>query len=285
MSQSDLFVEYAKDRLAHVGEWARGSPWLERLARFGYASKGLVYLIIGALAVQAALGAGGHMVDMRGALRAIVRAPFGTVLLGVVGVGLVGYVVWRFVQAMVDTEHKGTEAKGLIQRAAYVVSGGIFANLTYEAVELIVDWGNSTNVTTEDWTALVLAQPLGPWIVGIAGGIVIGVGFYQLYAAYTATFRNKFKWGAMSDNEKRWVIRIGRIGHAARGMVFLIIGGFLIVAALQSNPERAMGLGEALQQFTRTPFGPWLLGLVALGLVAYAIYTLAEARYRRIMAS
>ncbi len=272
-----------QDRLIQGRERVLGNPWLERLARFGYFAKGFVYLLVGALGIRAAFGAADDTLGLHGALATLVREPFGPVWLGLVGFGLGSYVLWRFVQAIVDPEQKGTDARGLIQRATYAISGVMFAELAFETVELIVEWGNDNSLTAEDWTKLVLAWPLGRWLVGLAGGIVIGVGLHQFHVAYTATFRAKFKGAAMSDREEQWMLWLGRAGHAARGIVFMVTGGFLIVAALRSNPQMAGGLSDALFALTGQAFGPWLLGSVALGLVAYGLYVMAEARYRRIV--
>jgi hypothetical protein len=276
-------VEPLRERAAHARKQVLDSLWLERVARLGYASKGLVYLLVGALAVPAAFGAREDIAGVRGTLRVIVRQPFGSIVLGMVALGLGVYVLWRLLQAGVDPEGKGTDIKGITQRLAYVVSGLVFANLTWDALEIVIGWGRGDIDTTEDWTALALAQPLGRWLVALGGGIVIGVALYQFYAAYTARFRRKLKLSEMSAREAVWMTRIGRFGLATRGLVFAIIGGFLIVAAWNAQAARVRGLGEALTGLAGPPFGPWILAIVALGLVAYGIYTLAEARYRRVV--
>ncbi len=285
MSKYSSFVEKVQDRFTRGREQALGSPWLERLARFGYFAKGFVYLLVGALGIRAAFGAADKTLGMHGALQTLVRGPFGPIMLSVVGVGLVGYALWRFAQALVDPEGQGTDARGLIQRTTYAVSGLIFSNLAFESVELIVEWGNNPNLTAEDWTNLVLAWPLGRLLVGLAGGIVIGAGLHQFHESYNARFRRKFKLADMSEDARRWVIWIGRGGHAARGIVFTISGGFLIAAALRSNARMAGGISDTLLALAAQPFGPWLLGGVALGLLAYGLYAMAEARYRWIVAS
>ena len=272
-----------KGRLAAARCWALRSSWLRHVARLGYASKGLVYMLVGVLAVQAAFGARRQTTGVRVALYTIVRQPFGSVLLGMVALGLGLHVVWRLLQAGVDPERKGTKLIGLAHRAAYVGSAVIFANLVWDAVEVVVGWGRGDVDVAEDWTRLVLAQPLGRWLVALAGLIMIGFGLYELYEAYTARFRRKFRLDEMSVVATLWVTRIGRFGLAARGIVFGIVGSFLIVAALRTDAEQARGLGEALAGLAGGAFGPWLLAVIALGLVAYGIYMLAEARYRWIV--
>jgi hypothetical protein len=258
------------------------SVWVERLARLGYAAKGVVYGIVGLLAAQAAFGAGGRTTDTEGALQEIVRQPFGKVLLGVVAIGLLGYVLWRFVQAIKDPEHKGSNAKGILKRIGYGITGVIYASLAFSAVRIILGSGGGSSHSTQDWTALVLAQPFGQWLVGTVGVFIISLGFYQFYKAFSAKFRRELNLSQLSNTEEKWVIAISRFGLVARGVVFCVIGFFLIQAARLSEASKARGLGEALQVLAQQPYGPWLLGSVALGLVAYGIYMIIQARYRRI---
>lgn len=257
--------------------------WVERLARLGYIAKGIVYAIIGVLAVQAAFGTGGQTTDAKGVLGTIAAQPFGKFLLVLLTIGLIGYVIWRLIQAVQDPEHQGDDAKGWAKRLGYGISGLIYAGLALSAIKLIAGTGGGgSSNSTQDWTARLLSQPFGKWLVGAVGAFIIGLGFYQLYKAYKAKFRNDLKLREMSPTEQTWATRIGRFGEAARGIVFIIIGFFLIQAAHQSNPNEARGLDGALQALAQQPYGPWLLGIVALGLVAYGIHMWVQARYLRI---
>jgi Domain of Unknown Function (DUF1206) len=260
-------------------------PWLERLARLGYAAKGLVYFIVGFLAAQAAFGTGGRTTDTSGALTTIVTQPFGKFLLFLVTIGIVGYVLWRIVQTILDPEHAGEkmDAKRIAQRLGYAFSALAYSGLAVTAAKLIIGSGGSSGNATEDWTARFLAQPFGRWLVALAGVIAIGVGFSYLYEAYKAKFRRHLKLSQMSHKEQTWAVRLGRFGIAARGIVFAIIGLFLIQAAHQSDASQAKGFGEALAILAQQSSGPWMLGIVALGLIAYGIYSVVEARYREIM--
>ncbi len=260
------------------------SLWVERLARFGYVSKGVVYSIVGLLAAQAAFGAGGQTTDTQGALEIIVNQPFGKFLLILVAIGLIGYVIWRFVQAIKDPENKGNDAKGLAVRIGYAINGFIYAGLALSAVQIVMGTSNGKNSdSTEDWTARLLSQPFGQWLVGTVGVLIIALGFYQFYQAFSGKFRKELNLTELSNTEAKWLMRISRFGLAARGIVFCIIGWFLIEAARQSNASAAGGLDEALQTLAQQPNGAWLLGIVALGLVAYGIYTIIQARYRRLV--
>lgn len=260
----------------------QSSRWAERFMRFGLAAKGFVYAIVGILAFQAAFGRGGRTTGSGGALQSIANRPFGQVLLALVAVGIVGYVSWRFVQAFLDPENHGTDAKGIARRVGYGLSGLIYAGLALSAVQIIIGAASgSGGSSTQHWTAVVLSQPFGRWLVGAAGALTIGLGFYQLYKAYKARFRKKQKTHQMSGTEEIWTIRAGRLGLGARGVTFCIIGWFLIQAALQAQAQEARGLGGALQTLAQQPYGPWLLAIVAIGLIAYGVHMGVEARYRR----
>jgi len=264
---------------------AASHPWVERLARFGYAAKGVVYFVVGLLAAQAAFTTSGKTTDTSGALATIVNQPFGTFLLGLVTIGLIGYVLWRVVQTIFDPEHAGEQmdAKRVVQRIGYAFSAIAYAGLAFTAVKLMMGTGGGRGDTTQDWTARFMAQPFGRWLVGLAGFVVIGVGISYLYQAYKAKFQRHFKRHQMSETERNWAKWLGQFGIAARGIVFGIIGIFLVLAALHSNASEARGLGGALATLAQQPFGPWLLGVVALGLIAYSIYSVIEARYRHII--
>jgi hypothetical protein len=263
---------------------AAAQPWVEPLARLGFAAKGIVYFVVGLLAAQAAFTSGGKTTDTSGALEEIVIQPFGKFLLALVTVGIIGYVLWRLVQTILDPEHAGQRlnAKRIVQRVGYAFSGLAYAGLALTAIKLILGAGRNQSNATQDWTARLLAQPFGQWLVGLAGAIAIGVAVSYFYKSYKGKFRQKFKLHQMTPSEQTWAVRFGRFGIAARGVVFSIIGIFLIKAALQADASQAKGLGQTLATLAQQPAGPWILGVVALGLIAYGIYSLVEARYRHI---
>ena len=266
---------------------AASSRWMTILARLGYGAKGVVYLIIGWLAVQVAIGAGGKTTDQRGALQVISEQPFGKFLLALVIIGLIGFAIWCFLQAWFDTEGKGNNMKGIIGRLGYAITGISYAILAFGAFQLVTRTGTgsatkSTTTSTQDVTAQLLNHSWGVVAVVILGLIVIGVAFYMFAKAYTAKFQKRLLLAGLSAQLKRGVIFLGRFGYAALGVVFSIIGIFLIVAAVQHNPHEAKGLDSVLRTLVQQPFGPWLLGIVALGLVAYGVYSFVEARYRMV---
>jgi len=271
-------AKYAADRAA-------GSKWVTWLARLGYAAKGVVYLIIGGLAAKLAIGQGGATTDQRGALQTIYEQPFGKFLLAVVAIGLLGFALWSFIQAIYDTEGKGRDAKGIIARIGYAAVGVAYAALAFGAYQLVAGTGNvgqSSTTSTQDWTTTLLKLPAGVALVVIVGLVVLGVALYLFAKAYTAKFQRRLNLAGVSAQLRKFVIFLGRFGYGALGVVFTIVGFFLIVAAIQFNPQKAKGLDTALRELLRLPFGPLLLGIVALGLIAYGVYSFAEARYRRV---
>ena len=262
------------------------AAWIERLARFGYASKGVVYFIVGLLALQAAFTRGGKTTGREGALKTLVQQPFGHFLLALVGIGLMGYAIWRFVEAIKNPENKGNDLKGIATRLAYVGNGLAYAALAWTAVEIIIGKANSGNSDSkQDWTARLLSQPFGQWLVGTIGAGVIAFGCYYFYKAITAKFRRKLHLSELSNAGREWVIVVCRFGLAARSIVFFLIGWFVIEAAYMAQASQVGGLDEALETLAAQPYGAWLLMIVALGLMAYGVYMLIQARYRHFNAN
>jgi hypothetical protein len=269
----------------HMARNAATSKWISWLARLGYAVKGVVYLIIGGLAASLAIGHGGKATDQQCALQTIYAQPLGRFLLVVVAIGLIGFALWSFIQALFDTEGKGSDAKGIIGRIGYVGIGVSYAALAFGAFQLVTGRGNagkSTTASTQDWTAKLLGLPFGVPLVIIVGLIVVGIALYLFYKAYSAHFQRRLNLAGLNYRLSRLMVDLGRFGYAALGVVFSIVGIFLIVAALQHNPRQAKGLDSALQELLRQPLGPALLAIVALGLIAYGVYSFVEARYRRV---
>ena len=257
------------------------SPWVDRIARVGYVTKGAVYIVVGMLAVGVATGMGGRATDLPGALQTIGAQPFGRIVLGFVAIGLAAYAVWRLVQAVADPEGEGRDAKGIASRIGHGGAGLGYAALAFTAGQFAVTSGGASS--PKDWVALLLSFPLG-WVLVMGAGIaVVGYGLRELYQAYQANFEEHLRREDMSDREESWVTHGGRFGLAARGIVIGIAGGFVILAALEFDPSEAASLGGALQTLLRPPLGSWVLGVVAFGLVAYGLLMLAIARYGRIV--
>ena len=255
------------------------------LARLGYACKGVVYLIIGGLAVKLAVGKGGAATDQRGALQTIVEQPFGKFLLVVVAIGLLAFALWSFIQAIFDTEGKGGGAKGIIGRLGYAAVGVGYAVTAIGAFSLVAgsgSGGQGSTTRTQDWTANLLKLPFGVALVVIVGLVVLAIAVYLYAKAWNGKFQNRLSLTGRAAHVRKLLVFLGRFGYAALGVVFTIVGIFLIVAAIQFNPHQAKGLDTALKELLQLPFGPFLLGIVALGLFAYGAYSFVEARYRNL---
>jgi hypothetical protein len=257
---------------------AANSAWIERLGRAGLATKGLLYIVVAVLALQVAFPGGerGETASQEGAIERIAHQPFGTVLLGLVAIGLAGYATWRLLRGAV-----GTPGGETWKRVADVVRGLLYASLAVFTVRVLTG-SRSGGGSEQEITARLLELPFGVALVILLGLITIGVGAYSAYKGFTGRFRRELEFGRMGDTEQQAVMRLGRAGLVARGLVFLLIGVFFIQAALAYDPAQARGLDGALAQLSQTPAGPWLLGLVALGLMAYGLFCFAEARYGRI---
>ena len=270
-------------RSAFAGGRAVPGRWLDVLGSAGYVAKWVIYGGIGILALQTALGFGGSTEGSRGAVRTIANQPFGNVLLIVLSCGLVAYVLLRLAQAVLDVDRKGHDASGLVQRAGYLGSAVSYAALAYLTLEIVFsDGGGGTGTGAQaSLTASALSSAFGQILVAAAGLVVIGVGGYQIYRITSGKYMERYQRSEMSERERRIARRTGQAGLAARGVVFGLIGIFVIQAAIQRDPSEARGFGEALASLARQPYGPYLLGATAAGLTCYAVYCFFRANYQR----
>jgi hypothetical protein len=262
-----------------AGESFVKSRTFELLSRAGFAARALVYAIIGILALKLALGYGGKVTDQEGALHTVARQPFGKVLLTVVAIGLGGYSLWRLVRAAIGHGPEGSDSG--FDRISALASGIAYGAMCALAIEILLGTGGGGG-SPKKATAGVFGWPAGTWIVGLAGGVMIGVALYQGYRGLTKKFLEDSKVEEMPARMKEWISRLGTIGHLARMVVFGLVGIFLIKAAVDYNPSKAVGLDGALAKIVNRSYGPFMLGVVAAGLIAFALYSLSDARYRRI---
>lgn len=275
--------------MQHVRNVARGaSPWVNVLARVGFTSRAVLSCTIGVLAALAAFGErGGKTTDSKGALRALHEQPFGQVLLTIVAVGLFGYAVWLFVQAVIDPE-RPTRPRfpRVFMRIGWFATGVLHVALGIYAVGLVTGVALGSNTDgTKSWTAKLLGwDGIGVVLVAGLGALVIGVAVSDLYKAVKAKLDQRLDLSRLGRSTRKVVIDLARFGLASRAVVFALVGSFLIVAAKRTNPRAAKGLGDALATIRGWSFGWVLLAIVAIGFVAYGGYQLLEARYRRIRA-
>ncbi len=251
------------------------------LARAGLVARGVVYGTVGILALKLAVGSGGKATTQRGALMTIAHEPFGQALLMATTVGLAGYATWRLVRAAIG---HGTEQKDSgFQRVAGVISGVAYAALCVTAIKILTGASSSGGLNSpKQTTAGVLNWSGGTEIVGVLGAILIGVALGQGYKGVSRKFLDTSKTEEMTLKVKRVFTAVGVSGHLARMVVFGLIGYGLLKAAIDYNPHNAIGLDGALNQLSHRSYGPLLLGVVAAGLIAFALYSIADARYRKI---
>jgi hypothetical protein len=272
----------ASERVVH-----ETSPWIEGLGRFGHVAIGVVYATIGVLAARTALSQGGGTTDSHGALAWIVQAPFGRVILGALALGFAGYAAWRCVQAVRDTEFKGTTPMGVLTRLVYAFIGATYGTLALSAFDLArghaASGGDSGDAAAQDWTAWLLSQPFGQVLVATVGLGIIGLGLVQFYLAYSGKCCDSLQTSRLNQTQERLVGAAGRIGFSARGVSLAIVGILLMVAACDARSDEVRGLGGALATLAQQPSGPWLLGIVATGLVIYGAFMVVKARYGRLV--
>ena len=253
----------------------------EALARAGLIARGVVFGVIGVLALKLALGSGGKTTSQQGALATIAHEPFGAVLLIAVAIGLAGYAFWRLVCAAVGTRDGAGD--GVAERVPAAASGIVYAALCFTAVRILFG-GHATSGSSspKHATAGVLGWPGGPVLVTIAGVVLIGVGAYQGYEGVARKFCDDARTEQMGPGIRRVYTALGVFGYLARMVVFVLVGYGVIKAALEYDPHKAIGLDGALQQLAHSSYGPALLGTVAAGLIGFALYCIADARYRRL---
>ncbi|HSD84240.1 MAG TPA: DUF1206 domain-containing protein [Anaerolineae bacterium] len=254
------------------------SPLMEHLLRLGYVVRGAVYGVIGLLALQLVAGSGGKLTDTEGAIVAIGGTPLGGILLYVILAGLVIYGLWGLIRALVDPLHKGTDAKGIIERVGYAISGISYLILGLVTFGLITGRAPAASsgaqtAQAQQITGTILSKPWGAWVVVLVSLMVVGAGLAQIYQGLRPHFEQQYRPYALNLYRRKWIIRLGRLGVTARGVVFALIGFFLFLAAYYHDPSRAQSTDGVLAILRNQPYGLWLLGIVALGLIAFGFYS------------
>ncbi len=255
---------------------------METLARFGYATKGALYLVVGGLAVAYALGKGGKLTDQQGAVVTLGREPFGQFLVWACAAGLGAYAAWRLIQAILDPESGKRTMKRAGQRIGYAVSGLVHAGLCVAVVQLALGSRHGRGGGKATYLAEILTWPGGALVVTGIGLAVIGVGVFELHQAYTARFMRKLDVSTMSAREQVWARHAGQAGLAAHGLIFGVVGWFLLRVAQSGRTNELRGLGGAMREIAARSHSTLVLGLVAVGLVGYAAYMFFTARYLRV---
>jgi len=264
-----------------TGDAIANARWFEWLARAGLVARGVIYGIIGVLALEMALGAGGKTTNQSGALGELAKQPGGKILLVLMAIGLFGYALWRLLRAAVG--HGPEETDDGKERLKGLVSGIAYASLFVTCLAILFgSSGSGGSGSPDKATGGVLGWPGGQFIVGIAGLVLIGVGLYQGYEGVKKKFLEKSKTEQMSEKTEKAFTTLGIAGHLARGVVFVLIGYFLAKAAIDFNPDKAVSVDGALAAVAKASYGKVLLGIVAAGTIAFGAYSIADARYRRV---
>lgn len=256
---------------------------IKKMARTGFIAKGTVYGITGILTFLAAFNMGGQKASKMQVLEFLDKQPFGNALLVLMGLGLVCYAVWRFVQSISDPENIGQDGKGKAKRAAFFISGLIYLGLAALALLRVFSSGSSGQGSSGSSAqqSSFLASETGLILIGIVGAALIIVGIFQFVKAYKNDYTKKFDLTSLSEEKKRKSIKnTARFGLSARGVIFLITGYFALQAALGSDPSEIKTTAEAFSFIQNSSYGAWLMGVVAAGLVAYAVYMYLMAQYR-----
>jgi hypothetical protein len=252
--------------------------------RAGFWARGFTYAVMGSLALALALGAGtfGEAPNQQGALSLLARAGLGRVALVVVAVSLLAYAVWKFWQGIRGRGPEGGGGRGLLDRIGNLGGGVVYIGFFLVAVRLLAGSAGNASAQPREATAGVLGWTGGPVIVGAAGVVLIAISLHQLYITITTEFATQTKTADMSRRERRLFMFLGQVGLPARALVFALIGYFLLRAAIDFDPRNAVGTDGALSRLYHEPLGPWLLGLVAAGLLIFAAFSVLEGRYRRL---
>lgn len=258
-----------------------------QMGRWGLVARGVVHLIVGALALRIAFGHAATA-DREGALHAVVRQPFGRWLLGALCVGFATYALYRLLRAATGrSEDARGDRDGPLVRAGNALIGVLYAGLLASSLGLLFGGsgagGGASEHEQRGWTARLLAHAWGEWAVALVGLGVLAAGLVLVVMGLREDFADKLDAGEMRPWQRAWLPRLGVVGWVARGVVFGIIGVFLVRAALDDDPRKSVGIDGALHRLATAPLGPLLLTVVGVGLAAYGVYSFVEARWRRVL--
>ena len=262
------------------------NPWLEFLERVGYVMRGVIYAVMGILALGLALGIGGGATDQSGSLKLITAGPTGKALLLAVVFGLGAYSIWGFVRAIFDPLHRGRDAPGIAERLGFAWSGVAYAAIVLFALRLLAGTSQAgSHDSAQSTIARILTVPGGHWVAIVIGVIAIAAGLAQLVEAARATFKKDLKRFDMNRVEKQIVDGLGRFGMLSRGITFGLVGWFVLQGGLHRDPSQVHGFAGAFIFLLNQPYGRPLLGMVAAGFIALGLHSFACARWIRLLGS
>lgn len=262
---------------------AANSTALEGLARAGMVAQGVLYILVGLLALRIALGdSGGKAADQGGALRELAAQPFGRLLVWAVGLGLAGLALWRLTEALFGAAEKGGHKshKRLLSAGRFVLYGVLAFSVISYAVRS--RGSGSSDAKSEDITARALSVPAGELLVGGVGLAIAAVGASGAVQAMRRKYHDQMRMRDIPRRSRKWVDVLGVGGGVCRGAVLVVLGAFAMEAAWSSDAHEAKGMDDALRTFAQTPAGPWLLVAIALGVTLFGLFSFALARWRRV---
>lgn len=255
--------------------------WLRQYILLGYIAKGIIYLLIGIFAVQAAVFYNREATGTYLSLTSLAGQPFGKLLVFMLAIALMGYVLRRLFQIILLPRYSAVSGfKCLFKQAGYMMSGLSYIGVAYSALNIALETGEYDD-TAEDLADELFELPIGEWLIFLGGIAVLTVGFFYVWGAYTGSYISEFESSDIHHRVENWTRRVGKYGVAARGVSFVLTGIFIIRAALDGNSEFAGGLQNALQALVAQPLGELWLGLIGLGFISYGLYMFIAARYRR----
>ena len=266
-------------RVTRKARQASDSPAAHILARAGLAARGVIYLLIGWVAVLVALGHSSREADQQGALQLLAGKPYGLVSLLLLGIGFAAYALWRLSEAAFGVTGEGNGAGARLTSLGRAV---IYAGFAYLTFTVISGTQRSQSRQQQDMTATAMQHAAGRWLVGIVGLIVVVIGLVVVGQGARRTFMKYLQASQMSPRTRRVVELLGVVGTIARGLVFALAGVLVIDAAITHQASESGGLDKALLTLRNQPYGEFLMMLAALGLVVFGIYGLCEARWRRV---
>lgn len=260
--------------------WLLQNLWMRWLMRWGHAAKGLLYGLIGLIVLDSLAHHESEIEGSQGVLMALGSSFLGSGILAFLSVGLLGYALWRFLQATLDPGHTDDRSlRRLVKRCGYGVSCLTYCGVAYTAGQLAIGLAVDTDDTVEDAASILFERAIGPWIMLGIGIGTVAVGLTYLYGAYSGSYITEFLTD-LYPRVRRWSKRIGQVGIAARGLGFILIGLYLIKSAYFVSENSAGGLGKVFSQLHTEPWGDVGLVAIAIGFIAYAVYMNIAAWYR-----
>jgi hypothetical protein len=264
------------DQAEQLGRQADNSEWMDRAVQVGMVAYGIVHLTIAWLGIQLALGDNSGSASRNGALRQLAQQPFGEVVVWVVAVGMFLLVVWKLLEAFIDFSREDGRKKAT-KPGVDIFKAIVYGTLGVSAVRVATGSGSSSG--TSDWTATLMDQPFGRWLVGLVGLAIIGYGLYLCYRGWSEKFLEHLDWEGRSGETGKAYKMFGKVGYIAKGIAIGVIGLLFVYAAIDYSAKKSGGLDQALHKVLEQPFGPVLLFAIAVGIGCYGLFCFARARH------